>query len=324
MAEPLVSLIIPAYVSTQAQASLLAATLATVDEQAAPPTARETIVVDDGSPFDIAGVVAAHPRTTLLRRSNGGSALARNDGIAAARGDLFVFLDADDYLLPEALSSGRRALEEHPECGFAIGRREEMTFEGDPVPWGVAASPRESELYITLLSFDWYIIPPSSVMFRRSVVEAVGGFRDPWGADDLDFYLRVARGHRGHCHDTPVTRYRRYSSSSSRDGERMLTSIRAVYARQWPLVRGNAVEERAFHRGLQLLTEIFRDCAAENLRDRLRAGQWRRALRSARVLARESPRLLAQETGRSVKSLLRGVAKRGDRAGGETSSDGHA
>ena len=303
-ADPLVSIIIPAYVTTLAQAALLEETLATVEGQTYP--SHETIVVDDGSPLDIAALVEGRARTTLLRRHNGGSAAARNDGIAAAHGDLVVFLDADDYLRPVALESGVRALAEHPECAFAIGRREEMTYEGAPVPWGIAASPTQTQLYRTLLSFDWYIIPPSSAMFRREVVVAVGGFRDPWGADDLDFYLRVARDHRGCCHGTVVTCYRRYRSSSSRDGERMLSSIRAVYARQWPLVRGNAAEEQAYARGLELLTAIFRDCLAENLRDRAQTKQWARALRAARQLARESPRRLLKETRYIVSGLVRG------------------
>lgn len=94
-----------------------------------------------------------------------------------------------------------------------------MTFEATPVDWGVAALPRESRLYRTLLAFDWYIIPPSSAMFRREVVEAVGGFQNPWGSDDLDFYLRVSRLYEGWLNDNAtVTRYRRYSASSSRDG----------------------------------------------------------------------------------------------------------
>ncbi len=300
--ESLVSIIIPVYVTTTAQAALLEQTLATVDRQT--HASRETIVVDDGSPIDIAEIVSRHASTTLLRRRNGGSAAARNDGIAAARGDSLVFLDGDDYLLPVALESGLRALAEHPECGFAVGRREEMTYEGGPVPWGVAALPTESQLYVTLLSFDWYIIPPSSAIFRRGVVAAVGGFRDPWGADDLDFYLRVARDYRGVCHPTTVTCYRRYSSSSSRDGERMLASIRAVYARQWPLVQGHTSEEEAFHRGLALLTEIFRDCLAENLRDRLQARQWARALRAARALARESPLRLLRQTQHVLGRLV--------------------
>jgi hypothetical protein len=162
--------------------------------------------------------------------------------------------------------------------------------------------PQESRLYEILLGFDWYIIPPSSVMFRREVVDAVGGFRDPWGADDLDFYLRVARQSLGLCYERPaVTRYRRYSASSSRDGERMLHSIRVVYDRQREVVRGDPALEAAFQRGLDNLTDIFTDCLVENVQDRVRARQWRRAARSAALLARESPRRLAGLAGRAIR-----------------------
>lgn len=298
---PLVSIIIPAYISSPKQAELLDETLSTVAGQ----TCRdyEVIVVDDGSPLDVVAITARHSSTVTLRQANAGSAVARNTGIAASRGPHLVFLDADDHLLPRALEAGLRRFAEHPECGFVIGRREEMTYEGEPVPWGIAAMPRETQLYNTLLGFDWYIIPPSSAMFRREAVESVGGFRDPWGADDLDFYLRVARNYPGWCYEEPaVTRYRRYSASSSRDGERMLRSIRIVYERQWPLVQGNPDGEAAYHRGLAQLTDIFNDCLVENVEDRMRAGEWRRALRSARLLARESPRRLVTATVRGLRA----------------------
>jgi hypothetical protein len=130
-------------------------------------------------------------------------------------------------------------------------------------------------------------------MFRRTIVEEVGGFQDPWGADDLDFYLRVAHRSLAWCTQSPpVTRYRRYSASSSRDGERMLHSIRAVYARQLPLVSGDPELQAAFAHGLRQLTEIFLDCLVENVNDRMRAGDQDAALRSARLLARESPHRL--------------------------------
>jgi glycosyltransferase involved in cell wall biosynthesis len=286
---PLVSIVIPCYVATPKQAELLDETLHTVAAQ----TCRdfETIVVDDGSPLDVGAITARHAGTLTLRQANGGPAVARNTGIRASRGRYFVFLDADDHLLPHALEAGLRAFAEHPECGFVIGRREEMTYEGTPVPWGVASLPRESWLYNILLGFDWYIIPPSSAMFRREAMEAVGGFRDPWGADDLDFYLRVAREYPAWCYEEPaVTRYRRYSASSSRDGERMLRSIRAVYDRQWPLVQGDPAAEAAFHRGLAALTKIFVDCLAENFSDGVRARNWRRVLRTGFLYAGEKGR----------------------------------
>ena len=296
---PLVSIITPAYVATPRQAELLDETLRTVWAQTCQD--YEVIVVDDGSPRSIDRITATKPRPMLLRQANAGSAMARNTGIRASRGSHIVFLDADDHLLPHALEAGLRELAAHPECGFVVGGREEMTYAGEAVPWGVAQSPRVTELYHTLLAFDWYIIPPSSVMFRREVVETIGDWRDPWGADDLDYYLRVARCYKGWCFDAPaVTRYRRYAASSSRDGERMLRSTRAVYARQWQFVEGDPAGEAAFRRGLAKLTEIFRDCLAENVRDHLRAGNRRRALACGALLARESPRRLLTEAARAV------------------------
>jgi glycosyltransferase involved in cell wall biosynthesis len=300
-ASPLVSVVIPAYVATQRQAELLAETLDTVAGQSSQDF--ETVVVDDGSPLAVEPIVAGRPRTVVLRQHNGGSARARNTGIAASRGRYLIFLDADDYLLSPAIEAGMDAFREHPECGFVVGRREEMTYEGDPVPWSVPAMPHESRLYEILLGFEWYIIPPSSAMFRREIVDAVGGFRDPWGADDLDFYLRVARHSLGWCYERPaVTRYRRYSASSSRDGERMLHSIRVVYDRQRDVAQGDPALEAAFQQGLDRLTAIFTDCLIENVEDRLRARQWRRAARSAVLLARESPRKLARLAARGLRS----------------------
>jgi glycosyltransferase involved in cell wall biosynthesis len=289
---PRVSIIVPTYLATTKQADLLDETLGTVDAQDIDD--HELIVVDDGSRLPAAPIVARHRNATTIRRANGGSAHARNAGIAAARGETLVFLDGDDHLLPGALAAGLHQLEQHPECGFVVGGREEMTFEGEPVPWSVAQPPSISYLFYTLLAFDWYIIPPSSAMFRRAVVDAIGGFRDPWGADDLDFYLRVAHRFEGFCYASPaVTRYRRYSASSSRDGARMLRSIRAVYERQRPIVKGDAAGEAAFARGISQLEAIFKDCLVENVVDRLRASDWGRAVRYAATLLLESPSRLA-------------------------------
>jgi hypothetical protein len=77
-----------------------------------------------------------------------------------------------------------------------------MTFDGGPVPWPVPVPPPQTDIYLPLLGFEWFIIPPSSAMFRREVVDAVGGFRDPWGADDLDFYLRVAHRYKACCYQS--------------------------------------------------------------------------------------------------------------------------
>jgi glycosyltransferase involved in cell wall biosynthesis len=303
MPPPLVSIVVPCRIGTQGQAELLDETLRTVDSQTVAD--YEVIVVDDGSPVDVVAIVEAHRNSRLVRQANAGPAAARNTGIERSRGEFLVFLDGDDHLLAPALATGLAVLADADRCGFAVGAHEEMTFDGAPVAWSVPPPPAGSgNIYHALLGFDWYIIPPSCVMLRRQVVEAIGGFQDPWGADDLDFYLRAAYRFDACCTRTPaVTRYRRYPSSASRDGERMLASVRAVYERQRPLVAGDATGQAAFDRGLAALVEIFRDCLVENVEHRLATGDRAGAQRAAGRLKAESPErwqaLLARLSGAS-------------------------
>lgn len=66
----------------------------------------EVIVVDDASTDNTPSVVRSFgPRIkTCLREENGGHAAAFNTGFRSSRGDIVLFLDADDYLYPHAVS----------------------------------------------------------------------------------------------------------------------------------------------------------------------------------------------------------------------------
>lgn len=74
----------------------------------------EVIVVDDGSTDhswrviqDYAGATeeGRQPRLLPILKPNGGQASAMNAGFAASRGEIILFLDADDYLLPDAVET---------------------------------------------------------------------------------------------------------------------------------------------------------------------------------------------------------------------------
>lgn len=68
--------------------------------------AHELIVVDDGSTDDsVARVQRMQAPLTLIEQANGGQRAAYNAGFAALTGDVVVFLDSDDRLLPEALAA---------------------------------------------------------------------------------------------------------------------------------------------------------------------------------------------------------------------------
>ncbi|NLS17446.1 glycosyltransferase [Rhizobium sp. P40RR-XXII] len=66
----------------------------------------EVIVVDDASTDATADVIASYDTRikTCIREVNGGHAAAFNTGFASSRGEIVLFLDADDYLYPNAVS----------------------------------------------------------------------------------------------------------------------------------------------------------------------------------------------------------------------------
>lgn len=80
----------------------------------------EIVVVDDGSRDGGAALVEAmaDPRIRLIRQANGGVSRARNAGIAAARGDLVCFLDADDWYAIDFLATIVSMYQKYPESSF--------------------------------------------------------------------------------------------------------------------------------------------------------------------------------------------------------------
>src|SRR5262245_7592962 len=117
----LFSVIIPAY----NYAHVLERALASVLPQLKP--GDEVIVVDDGSQDttrqQLLPYLGQYPeQVQYYYQPHSGPGAARNYGAAMAKGDYFLFLDADDELLPEALEDYRAALSEPTEI-LMLGAR---------------------------------------------------------------------------------------------------------------------------------------------------------------------------------------------------------
>jgi glycosyltransferase involved in cell wall biosynthesis len=75
----------------------------------------EVIVVDDGSEDGSRDIINGYgPRLTPIFKRNGGQASAINAGAAACRGDLVVFLDADDVLVADAAAMAAKVFTSNP------------------------------------------------------------------------------------------------------------------------------------------------------------------------------------------------------------------
>lgn len=107
--------------------------------------ATEVVVVDDGSEDESREVLARYAdRVTPVLKANGGQASALNAGFARCHGDVVLFLDADDALLPDAVAAAVEAFDDPAvvkahwplwvvdETGNRTGRR----HPDDPLPSG--------------------------------------------------------------------------------------------------------------------------------------------------------------------------------------------
>jgi glycosyltransferase involved in cell wall biosynthesis len=73
----------------------------------------EIIVVDDGSTDDSAAVIGSYgDRIVSVCKANGGQGSAFNEGFRKSHGDVVIFLDADDALLPDAISAAAKEFRE--------------------------------------------------------------------------------------------------------------------------------------------------------------------------------------------------------------------
>jgi glycosyltransferase involved in cell wall biosynthesis len=283
---PLVSVVIPCFNQAHFLGDAIDAALA----QTYPRI--EVVVVDDGSGDNTWAVAGREAGVRRLRQGNGGVASARNLGLREASGDCLVFLDADDRLLPDAVQTGMDALLKRLQVAFVAGMCRDIDVAGQrreerPQPLVT------QDHYLRLLE-DCYIWSGSSIVYRRSALDAVGGFDEGLPAgDDYDLYLRLTHRFPVYCHDAVVTEYRRHGSNTTRDSAVVLTSQLAVLRRQRPLVRGRR-ERAAYRKGVRNTRGEHGHALSQQAIANWKAGRRRRALRDLRTLAQYDPRSLAR------------------------------
>jgi glycosyltransferase involved in cell wall biosynthesis len=264
-------------------------------------TGVEVIVVDDGSTDDSATIAARFDGVTCHRQSNRGVAAARNTGLAHARGDFVIFLDADDELLRNAAEIGVGALLATPAAAFTAGVAIPVDADGTELPFTSLVHPADdARPYDELLTTN-FMWTPGCVMFRRSIVCSAGGFDESLsGSADYALYLALARDWPLHWHGRPVVRYRQHSDAMSANAAAMLSETLTVLRREW---RGGAINWQRWRAAASVWRNWYGDQIADGVRHALRRGSWRSAAAGAAALARMHP-------AGAVAAVRRALARR--------------
>ena len=84
----------------------------------------EIIIIDDGSTDDSISLIQSymdHPKIKIVLQKNKGLTITNNLALKLSRGKYIMRLDADDYLVKEALEKLSTVLDEKFESGMVFG-----------------------------------------------------------------------------------------------------------------------------------------------------------------------------------------------------------
>lgn len=155
----------------------------------------EIVVVDDGSKDDSSEYVKEYkdPRVKYYYKQNGGVSSARNYGIEKAIYDWIVLLDADDELLPNALSTYKKLRIAYPKVNYLASRQDGCYSKKGLINKLFNKSSIHSTRfpYFQLWIRAFYS-SPGTMCFHKKLVSEYGGFDTRMSFfEDLEFIYRI-------------------------------------------------------------------------------------------------------------------------------------
>ncbi|MFD3000906.1 glycosyltransferase family 2 protein [Pontibacter toksunensis] len=283
---PLVSVIIPCY----NHGAYLQEAFQSIWSQNYP--ALEVIVVDDGSIDNTKEVAEGVEGVKYVYQENQGLSAARNTGISHSKGELLVFLDADDWLLPNAVHTNVRCLLQNEKLAFVSGGHDKVFIDEGTVKEEAHEVP--SEHYVHLLKGN-YIGMHATVMYRRWVFDEFTYDTSLKACEDYDLYLRITRKYPVLHHTEKIAAYRLHTTNMSGNIPFMLATALQVLDRQHQHIQ-TAAEKDAFEKG----HAIWKDYYCEELYNKLLSKKVTASTEALSTLVKHKPVL-------GIKYMLKSI-----------------
>ncbi len=161
----------------------------------------QLIVIDDASTDESVRVIVQCLKDKadvifVKHSGNQGYTKTLNQAVALAKGEWLIDLAADDVLLPNRVQEGIRLVNELGEkYGVHFSDAEMITENGQFIRKHSDRFPHrtipQGDIYQALIN-RYFILSPA-LMFRREVIQTIGGYDESLAYEDFDFLMRASR-----------------------------------------------------------------------------------------------------------------------------------
>jgi glycosyltransferase involved in cell wall biosynthesis len=157
----------------------------------------ELLLVNDGSTDRSGEIIDAYAardtRVRPIHHANWGISASLNHAIEQARHEWLARMDADDIMLPSRLERQKAFIAENPDVDVVATLVHMIDAEGN-VRWSTTSKLVDRETFQHYVDTNKILhIYHPTVMMRKSIVQAVGGYRPEFPpAEDMDLWNRIA------------------------------------------------------------------------------------------------------------------------------------
>ncbi|CAM4203926.1 glycosyltransferase [Gillisia limnaea] len=229
----------------------------------------ELIVVDDGSVDNTKTVCINYPKVKYVYQENAGLSAARNTGIKHAKGDYLVFLDADDWLLKDALKNNLEFLNTDVNAAFVTGGYE-LYYEPEDKTWTIQKEIADNH-YCKLLEGN-FIGMHATVMYRSWVFEKFAYNVTLSYCEDYDMYLQITRFFPIIHHTKLIAVYRKHGQNMSANYVEMMKSALLALSFQKKNLK-NKDEKKSYKKGVNYWKTYYSEKIYEDFVGKLYAGE---------------------------------------------------
>lgn len=168
------------------------------------PTDDFVLVCDGPLTSELDSVIAQYSTLHVVRlKENGGLGRALNEGMKHCQHDLIARMDSDDISRPDRCERELRVFRDHPEVDIVSGTIEEFITSPEEV-YSRRVLPEKSPEIVEFAKKRNPFNHPA-VMYRKSAVEAAGGYKDFYLLEDYFLWIRmILRGCKGYNIQEPV------------------------------------------------------------------------------------------------------------------------